>query len=340
MCGVLMGSCSLVKKITLTVFYLVLIILLLIYIYPPMIGGDSSYVVLSGSMRPELNPGDLIIVKRVDPSLVEVGDIVTVKSGDRIFTHRVVEKKVENGVILFRTKGDANEDPDPEYSDVSQLIGKVVFVIPFGYLHTPYGFVLTILTPTLIIIGKNMHRVYQLSLRRNRRQLKKWRRKMRKSTVLDPTTMLLTLILLIGTTRLIAPRLQTRSVSYFYDQETEWVSISAGTWVVEADVDIDPDILNLGSEGEWITAYIEIAGYNMSRIDVSTITLGGNVEVAWGEVQDDGRLMVKFNRSSVIDYLISMGCGDGDQVRLKISGYFPDGTRFEGYDTIILKEAS
>lgn len=329
----------LVENVALTATCLVLIILLLIQVYPPIVGADASYTVLSGSMCPGLNPGDLIIVKRVDPSLIEVGDIVTVESNGVVFTHRVVEKKVENGIVLFKTKGDANEDPDPAYLEASQIIGKVILVIPFGYARTPYGFTFIMLVPALILMGRHMWKVYHATLRRNRRQLIKWMRRMRKSQTLDTGTITLTLILLIGATRVMAPLLQSRTVSYFYDEEHVHVYISAGVWVVEADVDVDPDTLNLESEGNYVTVYIRVAGYDMRDVDVSTVMLNDTIKAVWGEVQEDGGLMVKFDRGSVIDYLAGMGYGDGDTVKLKVSGRLPDGVSFEGYDTVKVVES-
>jgi len=327
---------SLVKNVTLTMICLVLIIPSVIYLYLPLLGADNSYMVLSGSMRPALCPGDLVIVKAMDPASINVGDIVTFKSETGVFTHRVFEKKTENGVILFITKGDANEDPDPAYFDASQLIGRVVLVVPFRHLYTPYGFLSLVLAPTALIIGKQMHRIYDATKRRNRKELIRWRRKNRKSSVLETSTLLLALILVASTTRIMTPFIWVGSRSYFSDTETVWGLFSAGRWIITATVDIKPDTLNLKSEGEWTTVYvyIEQTEYDANKIVVSTVLLEGQIPAEWGEVQEDGRLMVKFDRASVIDYLISKGYKDGDTATLTVTGMFLDGTRFEGSDTI------
>jgi len=102
--------------------------------------------------------------------------------------------------------------------------------------------------------------------------------------------------------------------------------------MIEADVDIDPDTLNLKSKGKWITCYIELPdGYDVNNIDINSVTLHYNdnsIEADWGEVQGNV-CMVKFNRNSVV--LIFNGLSG--YVELKITGEVA-GTVFEGLDTI------
>jgi len=111
---------------------------------------------------------------------------------------------------------------------------------------------------------------------------------------------------------------------------------------IAANVDINPDTLNLKSKGKWITCYIELPeGYNVSNIDRSTILLNDTIPVDpfWvnktlesviGDYDNDSvtDLMVKFNRTQVIDMMTV-----GNQT-IKITGQLADGTPFEGTDTI------
>lgn len=314
----------LVKNTALAVICLLLIIPTLIYGFPFLIGADGSYTVMSGSMSPALRPGDLVIVKVEEP--IDIGDMVTVELGEFTYTHRVVEK-LEDG--RFRLKGDANEDPDLGLIEASQIIGKVVLVFPFSHLYTPYGFAMALLAPAALIIGKQVHTVYQFTKRRNRRETMRWRRK--SHSALDATTLLLALILTVSTTRVIAPHFIAGSSGYFSDVEWATGFFRAGIWHVDAFVDIDPDTLNLGSQGEWVTVYALIeTEYDEKDIDVSTVKLGGVIKAEWGDIQDDGRLMVKFDRASVIE-LIPEGV---EEVILTVSGEFTDGVRFTGEDTI------
>ncbi len=72
---------------------------------------------LSGSMRPLLQPGDLLAIEQVDASDAGVGDIVTLRipsRNDELVTHRLIAvKQLRGGDLLFTTKGDANPVADP-----------------------------------------------------------------------------------------------------------------------------------------------------------------------------------------------------------------------------------
>ncbi|MCK4701873.1 hypothetical protein KAT55_00805, partial [Candidatus Bathyarchaeota archaeon] len=250
------------------------------------------------------------------------------------YTHRVVEK-LEDG--RFRQKGDANEDPDQGLVEASQIIGKVVLVFPFGHLYTPYGFALALLAPAALIIGKQVHTVYQHTKRRNKKETR-WRRRKIHST-LDTATILLALILTVSTTRVIAPHFIAGSSSYFSDTEWSTGFFRTGIWHVDAFVDIKPDNLNLESKGGGVTVYAIIdTEYDEDDIVVDSVMLDGEIEAERYKVQEDYRLMFKFDRVSLIEYLIEKGYGDGDEVKLTVSGEFNDGVKFSGEDTIFLKQ--
>ena len=317
-------------EVSLAVICLLLVIPILIYGFPFLVGADDSYTVMSGSMSPALRPGDLVIVKGEEP--INLGDMVTVESGEFTYTHRVVEKLEGD---LLRLKGDANEDPDANLVEASQIIGKVVLIFPFSHLYTPYGFASALLVPAALIIGKQAHTIHQHTKRRNRMETMRWRRK--SHSALDTGTLLLALILTVSTTRIIAPHFIGGSSSYFSD--TEWATgfFRAGIWEVTASVDIDPDTLNLDSQGKWITVYAYIdTEYNEKDIIIGSVKLDDVIKAEWGEVQADGRLMVKFDRASVISYLIDKGYGNGDKATLTVSGEFVDGVKFSGTDSIVV----
>ena len=321
-----------IKDAVLAVVCLFLIVPTLIYDFPFLISANHSYTVMSGSMSPALRPGDLVLIKEIEPSTINIGDVVTVKFGESTYTHRVVER-LEGG--RFRLKGDANEEPDPGLIEESQIIGKVVLVFPFGHLYTPYGFAFSLLVPAALIIGKQMHAVYQFTKRRNRRETMRWRRKSR--SILDTTTLLLALILTVSTTRVIAPHFIAGSSGYFSDVEWATGFFRAGIWHIDALVEIKPDTLNLESQGEWVTVYAYIeTEYDEEDIVVESVMLDGVIKAEWGEIQEDGRLMVKFDRELLIAHL--EGYEDGAQVPLTISGEFWDGVEFSGVDTIVVRK--
>ncbi|MCW8171877.1 signal peptidase I [Natrialba swarupiae] len=63
-----------------------------IYAVPGVIGAEYSFVVLTGSMAPAIDPGDVVIVGETEPTTIESGDVITfVRDGaDTPVTHRVV----------------------------------------------------------------------------------------------------------------------------------------------------------------------------------------------------------------------------------------------------------
>jgi len=112
---------------------------------------------------------------------------------------------------------------------------------------------------------------------------------------------------------------------------------------IAADVDIDPDTLNLKSKGKWITAYIELPeGYDVNDINVTMILLNDFIPAELhpteiGDYDTNGilDLMVKFDRTRVISLLIlHMSPHVKQKVSLTLTGNLNDGTPFSGSDTI------
>jgi len=343
-----------IKNTALVVICLLLVIPNLVYSFPFLVGAGRSYTVMSGSMSPSLNPGDLVIVKEADPVDIEVGDILSVKSRELVYTHRVVEKKLVDSNYLFKLKGDANENPDPSYIEASNIIGKVCLVLPFSILYSPFGYVLIVLAPLALLAVNQAINIYKFMDRSKRRRrgfkailLGKGGRRRVKKSILGSTSILLFLILVAGSTRVMAPYLGFGSLSFFSDTEMIHCEFTTGQWFIEATVDIDPDKLNLNSKGQWITCYIELPEpHGINDIDISTVTLNHKELVAnaepnpteIGDYDGDGipDLMVKFDRETIVDYLIDEGYGDGEEVTFKVTGEFTDETLFQGSDRITL----
>ena len=126
----------------------------------------TAYVVQSGSMEPAITTGSMVFVK----SHVEYnqGDIITFnQKGENQalipVTHRVAEVKEQEGIKVFITRGDANNAPDLQPTFADQVIGKVVFTVPYigypvGFAKTQIGFIFLIVIPgTLIIYSEVMN---------------------------------------------------------------------------------------------------------------------------------------------------------------------------------------
>lgn len=113
-------------------------------------GTDNPfYVVSSGSMVPNLNVFDVIVVNGNDPfDKLKIGDIIVFNvpvTHEKVIVHRVAQFLSDNPRII-RTKGDANPGsiPGVDYPISKQdYIGKVVYVVP------QIGYVTRILTPPI-----------------------------------------------------------------------------------------------------------------------------------------------------------------------------------------------
>jgi len=117
-------------------------------------------VVISDSMAPEINTGDLLFVQGRDPEDIEVGDIIVFDAHDlwagapdEPIVHRVVDIENRDGRLYFRTKGDANEDKDekwiPEHRVKGVVIGKIPYIGWIKIVLADYG----LFIPVLIILS-------------------------------------------------------------------------------------------------------------------------------------------------------------------------------------------
>lgn len=83
-------------------------------------------VILTGSMQPKINPGDIVIMKRYHHQAVEIGEIIQFYDRGIFIIHRVIDKH-EHGYI---TKGDNNTSADFHPVGSSQIQGTYLFKIP------------------------------------------------------------------------------------------------------------------------------------------------------------------------------------------------------------------
>lgn len=144
------------KKIFNIFFYILVVLILVIKLLNILhisFFGYQMFTVISGSMQPTINVGDIVLIKKQDNYFVN--DIVTYKNDDNYITHRVVGI---NGFNMV-TKGDYNNTlDDPIY--VSDVVGKVVLILNTGcvvkYTSKPlfwivlfiFGFIVTALIPS------------------------------------------------------------------------------------------------------------------------------------------------------------------------------------------------
>ena len=100
--------------------------------------------------------------------------------------------------------------------------------------------------------------------------------------------------------------------------------------MIQAEVDVDPNTLNLNSTGKWITAFIRLPEeYDVAEIDPNSVLLEGQIKPERFWLTEDNQIAIaKFDREQV-QAILTVG-----DIKLTITGYFIDGIPFEGTDTI------
>jgi signal peptidase I len=114
-------------------------------------GVVKARIVLTQSMQPTINAGDVVLSINPDRMPPEIGDVVTYTArrfdGSSVasFTHRIISGNNENGFVM---KGDNNPAPDTQKPKLSDITGVVFFTVPLiGKLLTPAG--LLVLVPSI-----------------------------------------------------------------------------------------------------------------------------------------------------------------------------------------------
>jgi len=87
-------------------------------------------LILTGSMRPSIEPGDVAIIAKIPVKNIRVGDVIEYRHAPKVnVVHRLIEIDDNQGQKLFITRGDANDAADEPFLAVN-TVGKVVFNVP------------------------------------------------------------------------------------------------------------------------------------------------------------------------------------------------------------------
>jgi len=120
--------------------------------------GYKPFIVLSGSMEPNIMTGDIAIIKEYDTKQLKENDVIAFRMGNSVITHRILEITEDNGETVFITKGDNNNIQDKYPVQAEQVEGIFLARIPkLGdlamFLQTTVGTILCIAIPfTLFMI--------------------------------------------------------------------------------------------------------------------------------------------------------------------------------------------
>lgn len=152
----------------------------------PDVGGIFPLIVLTDSMSPEINGGDLIICHTVDADSVQAGDVIAFfdpsGSGSSVVTHRVVEITEDaDGNPVWRTKGDANNTEDQALVPFDNLVGKWISIRFPGlgrvamFMQTSTGLIVCVVIPLVLLVGYDIirRRLYDRKHSEDTEELKK-----------------------------------------------------------------------------------------------------------------------------------------------------------------------
>ncbi|WP_282138520.1 signal peptidase I [Rossellomorea aquimaris] len=147
-----------IKAVPIVIFLLIMMIIGSIFISlnsskPLSLFGYKPLTVLSNSMAPTFEAGDVIIIREMDADDLKEGDIISYYNQEKnLITHRITSIVGEDGVKHFYTQGDNNNTVDEDVTTANEIVGKELFHIPnMGFLSQytkgPMGFLLFIIVP-------------------------------------------------------------------------------------------------------------------------------------------------------------------------------------------------
>ena len=151
-----------------------------------------AYVVQSGSMEPAIMTGSLIF--SLPQNNYRAGDVLTFEQGNTLVTHRAVYQEYTLGDSYFITKGDANKDVDNQRVSQSNVVGKVMFTLPYaGYLadfaKTPHGFILLVIVPATIVIYEELKSLMKELIKIFRNMFLFVTKRKKKKSKIDPSAL-------------------------------------------------------------------------------------------------------------------------------------------------------
>ena len=138
----------------------------------PSIGGAFPLIVLTDSMYPEIESGDLIICNTAEAEDIKVNDVISffdpAGNGTSIVTHRVIEIVEDDGEIFFRTRGDNNNTEDKELVPAENLVGVYKMRIAGAghiamFMQSTAGLIICVVLPIILLVGYDIirRRIYE-----------------------------------------------------------------------------------------------------------------------------------------------------------------------------------
>lgn len=114
-----------------------IIFVIIIIVYIMFVNGVFRFVpvaVMSNSMYPLFQRGDVLVYEKVKPTDLEVGDVLVFRNDNKVVLHRINKITWKNEEIYIITKGDNLDTIDVQITTSKDIIGKMKFTVPaIGY---------------------------------------------------------------------------------------------------------------------------------------------------------------------------------------------------------------
>ena len=145
----------------------------------PSISGIFPMIILTDSMYPEFESGDLIICNTAEPEEIKVGDVICFYdpegNGTATVTHRVQEVITDDeGNLAWITKGDANNTEDLPTVPAKNLIGVYKTRLKgLGnvamFMQTTQGLIICVICPIILLVAYDVirRRAYEKSKKKD-----------------------------------------------------------------------------------------------------------------------------------------------------------------------------
>ena len=134
----------------------------------PSVAGTLPLIVLTDSMYPLIESGDLIICHTAEAEDIEEGDVIAffdpAGNGSSIVSHRVIEVTEFNGEVAWRTKGDNNNTEDRLLVTEDDLVAEYEGTRIRGagnialFMQTTPGLIVCVVVPLLLLVGYDVLR--------------------------------------------------------------------------------------------------------------------------------------------------------------------------------------
>jgi len=133
----------------------------------PSIGGIFPLIVMTDSMYPDIQGGDLIFCHTEEPENIKKGDVIAffdpAGNGTSIVTHTVAKVTEKDGKPAWITRGIANNANDDAVVPAENLAGVYQMRLPgvgrvVMFLQTTKGLLLCVVCPILLFVAWDIFR--------------------------------------------------------------------------------------------------------------------------------------------------------------------------------------